>query len=93
MSTQGHAGPPVDDAQRRTHTHVFNPFQIQENCFYVALGRVLGLDSATLAAWVGNKEEGTADVGLDIDGITDIDDEYLVAPPTDSTCRATKSSR
>lgn len=68
MSDQEKASSPADDAQRRTHTHVFNPFQINENCFYVALGRVLSLDSATLASWVGNAEEATNNTGLDING-------------------------
>lgn len=70
MSAQGDADVTVNDEERQSHTHVFNPFQIRENCFYVALGRVLSLDSATLASWVGKDEGATNDLGLDISGIS-----------------------
>lgn len=66
MSAQENADLAANDAHRRMHTRTFNPFQIKENCFYVALGRLLALDSTTVASWTGNDERRTNNVGLDI---------------------------
>ena len=50
--------------EQRAHTYVFNPYQLQQNCFYVALGRLMSIDSATVAIWAGTDESETEMVGL-----------------------------
>jgi hypothetical protein len=52
----------------RALTYSFNPYQRQENCFYVALGRLLSIDSVTVATWTGNKEIETDTVGMTVTG-------------------------
>ena len=54
--------------ESKAHSAVFNPFQQNENCFYVALGRLLGLDSRTLSLWTGKNELESEKVGVTLVG-------------------------
>ena len=56
----------IDVDEERSHAYAFNPYQRTENCFYVALSRLLGVDSTTVATWTGNDELETDDVGLTV---------------------------
>ena len=49
-------------------TDAFNPFERTENCFYVALARLLGTDSTTLSLWTGKSELETEKIGLGVVG-------------------------
>ena len=59
--------PENDDARiKRSYTYALNPYQRKENCFYVALSRLLGIDSLTIATWTGNNEVETDNIGLSV---------------------------
>jgi hypothetical protein len=49
---------------QRSHTYSFNPYQQKQNCFYVALGRLMGIDSSTVAIWAGGNEDDTENIGM-----------------------------
>ena len=56
------------EKEGKAHSAVFNPFQQNENCFYVALGRLLGLDSRTLSLWTGKNELESEKIGVSLTG-------------------------
>lgn len=45
-------------------TYSFNSYQQKQNCFYVALGRLMGIDSTTVAIWAGGNEDDTENTGM-----------------------------
>lgn len=52
------------EAERARYARTFNPYQLTENCFYVALARLMSVDSRQIAAWAGLDETNTAKVGI-----------------------------
>lgn len=54
------------DSERARYARTFNPYQLMENCFFVALARMLSIDSTTVAVWAGEDEMKTANVGIPI---------------------------
>ena len=57
---------PLQDSDRRElHSRGFNPFEMEENCFYVALGRMLAIASIDVARIAGRSEFDTTGLGMD----------------------------
>lgn len=55
-----------DVVEGRSHAYAFNPYQRKENCFFVALSRLLGVDSTTMATWTDHNETETDHVGMSV---------------------------